>query len=610
MKVALAQINPTIGDISGNTELILQRVDEAKQAGAGMIVFPELAVFGYPPKDLVHRKDLVQRNVAAVQAIAAKCHGIDAIVGFVKPTTSNRGKGVQNAAAVCRDGKVVATYVKALLPTYDVFDESRYFDVGRSVVTVKLENAAAPVTYGVTICEDLWNDQQFDGRQVYGYDPVQETVTGGAKLLVNLSASPFQAGKQQIREQIFGEQMREFRVPLLYVNQVGGNDDLVFDGGTIVMDANGQVIARAKAFVEELLIVELNDPSHFRAGAESPSPHPAEPFAQAKEKSSFIAATKSEPGARATGFDAPYASKQALEPRPQGSGHNRIEPYPDRLDSIRHALVLGLRDYVKKCGFDSVVLGLSGGIDSAITAALAVEALGANHVHGVAMPSRYSSDHSVQDAEALARNLGIDYRVIPIEDTHRTMEAAMEPHFRGLPRGVAEENLQARIRGNLLMALSNKFNWLLLTTGNKSELAVGYCTLYGDMCGGLAVISDVPKTVVYELSRRINASMGRPWIPQRTIDKPPSAELRENQLDSDSLPPYDLLDAILEQYIEHEKSIDDMVALGFDRPTVERVFRLVDRSEYKRKQAAVGLRVTSRAFGTGRRIPIAMKGTV
>lgn len=551
MRVALAQINPTVGDIPGNTERILARLEEAKRARAHLAVFPELAVFGYPPKDLVLRKDLVQHNVAAIQAIADHCRGIDAVVGFVHPESSNRGKGVQNAAAVCREGKIAAIYAKALLPTYDVFDESRYFDAGRRVVTIDAGTAMSRTSYGVTICEDLWNDQQFDGRQVYGYDPVQETVAGGARLLVNISASPFQAGKQQVREQIFGEQMREFGIPLLYVNQVGGNDDLIFDGGTLAMNDRGQVIARARAFSEELLVVDF--------------------------------------GATTAG---------------------RIEPYPDRLDSIRQALVLGLRDYVSKCGFEHVVLGLSGGIDSALTAAIAVEALGAAHVHGVAMPSRFSSDHSLSDAKELASNLSIDFRVIPIEDVHRAMESAVEPHFGGRLRDVTEENLQARIRGNLLMALSNKFNWLLLTTGNKSELAVGYCTLYGDMCGGLAVISDVPKTVVYELARRINQSMGRPWIPQRTIDKPPSAELRENQLDSDSLPPYDLLDAILEQYIEHEKPIDEIVASGFDRVMVERIVRMVDRSEYKRKQAAVGLRVTSRAFGTGRRIPIAMKGIV
>lgn len=546
LTVGLAQINPIVGDVRGNSAKIAQRIREARDAGAQLVVFPELTVMGYPPKDLVLRADLVQRNVDAVEDLARECRDICAVIGFVEAAP---GSSIFNAAAVCRDARVERVYRKALLPTYDVFDECRYFREGTEVCTFPFRHDRSELTIGVTICEDLWNDRQFGGRRAYDVDPVARTVAAGARVLLNLSASPFQAGKQQIRESIFGGQIREQRVPLVYVNQVGGNDDLIFDGGSLVMDVDGQVVARARTFEEDLLIVQFGE--HI-------------------------------------------------------SG--RHEPYPERIESVRRALVLGLRDYARKCGFQHVLLGLSGGIDSALTAALAVEALGPEFVHGVALPSRFSSDHSIEDARALAEALGIDFDVMPIEPMHRSFEAALRPRFGDRPPDVAEENLQARIRGNLLMALSNKFNWLLLTTGNKSELAVGYCTLYGDMCGGLALLSDVPKTVVYELARHINQSAGRELIPRRSIDKPPSAELRANQFDSDSLPSYDVLDAILEQHIEHEADVEAIVAAGFDRDTVNRIVRMVERSEYKRKQSPIGIRVTSRAFGTGRRVPIAMRG--
>ena len=548
MKVALAQTNPTVGDIDGNADRLIERIESARSAGAELVVSPELAVFGYPPKDLVLRRDLVRKNVAAVERIAARCTGLTAVVGYVQPDPTGGGKGIFNAAAVCRDGKLECWYAKTLLPTYDVFDESRYFNAGQEPRTFALRVRGKSCRCGLTICEDLWNNRQFEGRRVYGIDPIQRSVGAGAEMLINLSGSPYRVGVQQERETLFAGQIQEYGVPLIYVNQVGGNDDLIFDGGSLVLDRTGNLLARAKSFAEDLLIVDL-----------------------------------------------------------ASAGGGEIEPQYERIGEIRAALVLGLRDYIVKCGFEKVVVGLSGGVDSAVTAALAVEAIGRQAVNGVAMPSRYSSDHSLEDARQLAEELGIAFTVIPIESVHRAFEGAMAPHFAKRPRGVAEENIQARIRGSLLMGLSNKFGWLLLTTGNKSELAVGYCTLYGDLCGGLAVLSDVPKTVVYELARDINASAGGSRIPLRTIEKPPSAELRENQVDQDTLPPYEVLDPILEQYVEHDRSTEEIAALGFERATVERVARMVERNEYKRKQSPVGLKVTSRAFGTGRRMPIAAR---
>ncbi len=551
MKVALAQLNPTVGDIDGNAARILESVDQAQTADAELVVFPELVVMGYPPKDLLLREDLIRRNVEAVERVAAACTKTTAVVGYVRPDPTGSGTGNFNAAAVCHQGRIIASYAKRLLPTYDVFDESRYFNPGASVTTFDLPTGDATTRIGLTICEDLWNDRQFETKEVYDVDPIAQTVDAGADLIVNLSASPYRAGVQRHREDLFASQARDHHTPLVYVNQVGGNDDLIFDGTSILLDAEGYVRARANAFEQDMLVVDLDDLD----GA-------------------------------------------------------RVEPYPEAIEGIRGALVLGIRDYLAKCGFSGVVIGLSGGIDSALTAALAVEAVGAQHVHGVAMPSRYSSDHSVEDARRLAENLGVDFRIIEIESVHQAFEEALVPILSqcvGDDSGIAEENIQARIRGNILMALSNKSGSLLITTGNKSELAVGYCTLYGDMCGGLAVLSDVPKTVVYQLARHINESEGRELIPQRTIDKPPSAELRPDQKDQDSLPPYEMLDAILERHVERELAVDAIVEEGFDRATVERVADLVHRAEYKRKQAPIGLKVTSRAFGTGRRMPIAAR---
>jgi len=545
MRVGLAQFDPTVGDIEGNIGLLLESIRRAQSQRVDLLVASEMCVLGYPPKDLVLRDDVVRAGVRAVERIACACEPLTALIGLAMPDPSGGGKGLLNAVAVCRNRRIEATYAKMLLPTYDVFDESRYFTAGRDACVIDVPSADAPVPIGITVCEDLWNNRQFEGRRVYGVDPITKTVEAGAKLIVNLSASPYRAGVQADREALFKSQAKELHVPLVYANQVAGNDDLLFDGASLALDANGELIARAKAFEEDFLVVEL------------------------------------------------------------GGNANRIEPYPDRIAGIRSALRLGIRDYVRKCGFTDVVIGLSGGIDSALTAALAVESLGSDRVHGVAMPSRYSSKHSVEDARELAENLGIDFREIGLEQVHAAHESALASHFGRVPSGVAAENIQARIRGTLLMALSNQFGWLLLTTGNKSELAVGYCTLYGDMCGGLAVLSDVPKTVVYELARAINEDETR--IPVRTIEKPPSAELREDQKDQDTLPAYEVLDGILEQYVEHDRSVEEIVATGLDRATVERVVQMVRKNEYKRQQAAVGLKVTARAFGTGRRMPIAAR---
>jgi len=548
MRVALAQLNPTVGDIDGNADRFIAAIGQAAEAGADVVVGPELAVIGYPPRDLVLRRDIVERNVAAVRRIAERCTRLTAVVGFVRPDPTGHGRGVYNAAAVCRDGQIEATYNKMLLPTYDVFDEWRYFNPGDEPLVIDLPVAEGIRKVGITICEDLWNNRQFEGRRVYGVDPIARSVQAGADVLINISASPFREEIHLDREALFSAQLKEHRVPLAYVNQVGGNDHLIFDGASMVFDESGRVIARARAFADDFLVVDLG-----------------------------------------------------------GQGQNRIEPYPDAVGQVRAALVLGIRDYMGKCGFAEAVIGLSGGIDSAVTAALAVEAIGAKHVHGVAMPSRFSSRHSIEDAEHLSHNLGIDLRTIPIEEAHAALESTLRPTFDELPPDATEENVQARIRGTILMSLSNKFGWLLLTTGNKSELAVGFCTLYGDMCGGLAVLSDVPKTMVYQLANQINKGPGRARIPQRTIEKPPSAELRPNQLDEDTVPPYAVLDPILEEYIEHGRSPEEIVEMGFDRATVERVARMVQCSEYKRKQAPVGLKVTSKAFGTGRRMPIAAR---
>jgi len=571
MRIALAQINPTVGDLPGNTRKINTFIDRAKSAGAKAVVFPELALIGYPPKDLLLKPQFVQDNLRALQTIASRVNGIDVIVGYAELNTQPVGRPLHNAVALLRDGNVVSRHFKTLLPTYDVFDESRYFEPGKrqpqsNVVTM----AGSPV--GLSICEDLWNDEKMIPHRLYHENPIADLFAAGAELMINTSASPFVVGKNDFRLALFASQVKQFRKALVYVNQVGGNDELVFDGNSVVIDADGNVLAQAKDFEEDLLVVDL------------------------PQRTAEIG----KPVLTASAAQVQQFADQAFDLDKQ---HNS----PKAIESIYKALVLGLRDYVRKCGFKSVVLGLSGGIDSALTAALAVAAFGKEHVVGVAMPSRYSSEHSVDDARKLAKNLGIEFQIIPIQPAHEAYEKMLAPAFAGRAPDVAEENLQARIRGALLMAFSNKFNHLLLTTGNKSELAVGYCTLYGDMCGGLAVISDVPKTVVYRVAEFINQQAGHDLIPRGSITKPPSAELRPNQMDQDSLPPYEILDAILHRYVEEEKGVQQIIAEGFDPATTHRVVKLIDRSEYKRRQSAPGIKVTSRAFGFGRRMPIAQK---
>jgi NAD+ synthase (glutamine-hydrolysing) len=566
MRFALGQINPTVGDIVGNTRLMLEAIAAAKSAQADLVIFPELSVLGYPPRDLLLKPSLITQQEEALSIVAEACRGIAALVGYAEPNSSKDGRKLFNAAALVADGKILARRHKSLLPTYDVFDEARYFEPG----PVGEITAFSDRRLGISICEDLWNDEQFLERTLYHMNPIAGLAGAGAEVLINISASPFVVGKNEFRRKLFGHQARRWKMPIVYVNQVGGNDELLFDGNSCVFGIDGKVIAHAADFAEDLLIVDV--------------PVGSETSGAAAEKKSVSVSI--------------------------GSGPERA-PAREGIASIHAALVLGLRDYARKCGFKSCVLGLSGGIDSAVVAALAVEAVGAANVLGVSLPSRYSSDHSKSDAQILAERLGVKFETIAIEPIHRAMEGAVEPLFHGLPPGLAEENMQARIRGNVLMSLSNKFGHLLLTTGNKSEVATGYCTLYGDMCGGLAVISDVPKMMVYELARHLNReaeALGKPApIPEGTLTKPPSAELRPNQKDQDSLPPYDVLDAIIFRYVEEEKSTWQIIGEGFDQETVLRIARLIDLNEYKRKQMAPGLKVTSRAFGFGRRMPIAQR---
>ncbi|MBK9127249.1 MAG: NAD+ synthase [Phycisphaerales bacterium] len=561
MRIALVQTNPTIGDIDGNAARVIAGLRQAADAGADLALFPEQTLIGYPAKDLLLRRDVIRRNVEALRRIAdltgelkggrggaGGARGIGAVVGFAEPNDEPAGRPLYNSVAWLHGGKVLACSRKRLLPTYDVFDEARYFEAARSQPVIEFGG----LRFGLTVCEDMWSREEMHGQPLYDCDPIGDLVRAGAQVILNVSASPYFLDKHEVRVGLMAEHARRHGVPILFVNQVGGNDELIFDGSSTVVDASGRLAGLARSFDEDMLIVDLPTPS----------------------------------------APAPLA---------------RIEPHPTGPAALHDALVLGLRDYVRKCGFRSVVLGLSGGIDSAVVAALAATALGPRQVHGVAMPSRYSSDHSVADARALAEALGIAFSVIPIEPMHAAYEQALAPSFAGRAPDVTEENIQARVRGALLMALSNKFGSLLLTTGNKSELAVGYCTLYGDMCGGLAVISDVPKTMIYRLAEHINARAGRAVIPAGTLTKPPSAELRPNQTDQDSLPAYDVLDAILERYEVRLESRDEIVAAGFEPRVVDDVLHKIRISEYKRQQAAPGLKVTSRAFGFGRRMPIAAR---
>jgi NAD+ synthase (glutamine-hydrolysing) len=545
MKIALLQINPTVGDLAGNARLILDALGAAR--GADLAVTPELALVGYLPRDLLLGAGFVARSWDTLADLARDAAALPPVlVGLPEPNTSDQGRPLFNTAAFLRGGAIEHRFRKALLPTYDVFDEDRYFEPFHGPQILDLGGRRL----GISICEDIWNDRDFWKRPRYHHDPIEALAGAGAEVVLNLSASPFSAGKHARREEMLSSLALKHRRPVLYVNQFGGNDDLVFDGRSCAFDAHGAVIARGRSFDADVVVCDLD---------------------------------AARPIAPATDLD--------------------VE------SEIWRALVLGTRDYARKCGFTSAVLGLSGGIDSALTAAIAAEALGAKHVLGVLMPSPYSSRGSLDDSHQLAVNLGIDTLTLPIEPAMQVMSATLGDAFAGAPGGVAEENIQARVRGNLLMALSNQRGALLLTTGNKSELSVGYCTLYGDMSGGLAVIADVPKTMVYRVARWRNGQAGRAVIPDASLTKAPSAELRPNQTDQDSLPPYDVLDDILQRHIERHQPAEDIVAAGLDPDTVDRVLRLVRLAEFKRKQAAPGLKVTDRAFGTGWRMPIAAKLT-
>ena len=543
MKIALGQINPTVGDFSGNATKIIDFSRRAQAAGAGLIVFPELSVCGYPPRDLVERPSFVTHNREAAERIAAQTKGIAVICGLVTPADSDAGKSVMNSAALLMEGKIAFLQSKMLLPTYDVFDEMRNFAPARKQELFPFcGNRMA-----LTICEDAWNDKQFWVKRLYTVDPVEALIQAGANFVLNISASPFWIGKRELRRDMLASIARQHNVPVVLVNQVGGNDSLVFDGSSLVLNREGNVIAQGRSFEEDLI----------------------------------------------------YFDSQTLT----GEMHEQVAG--DEA-SAYSALVLGTRDYIQKCGFQKAIVGLSGGIDSALTAVIAADAVGAENVIGVGMPGPYSSPGSIADARALARNLGIRFELLSINPAYEAYRQILSGVFAGLPQDVTEENIQSRARGAVLMALSNKFGAIVLSTGNKSELGVGYCTLYGDMVGGLAVISDVPKTLVYRLSAYVNSR--RPVIPQASLEKAPSAELRPDQKDSDSLPPYEILDAILEDYIEDSHSAEQIAAdRKFDIELVKRVIRMVDRAEYKRQQAAPGLKISPKAFGYGRRVPIAAK---
>ncbi|HTT24813.1 MAG TPA: NAD+ synthase [Candidatus Sulfotelmatobacter sp.] len=546
VKVALGQINPTVGDFSGNALKIIDFAQRAKSAGAGLILFPELSVCGYPPRDLVERSSFVVRNRQSAEEIARSTAGIAVICGLVTPADSDTGKSVMNSAAFLMDGKIQLIQSKMLLPTYDVFDEVRNFAPAKSQQLFPFcGNRMA-----LTICEDAWNDKQFWPKRLYTIDPVEKLIQEGGNFVLNISASPFWIGKREFRRDMLASIARQHEVPVALVNQVGGNDSLIFDGSSLVLNRDGMVIAQGKSFEEDLIYFDSADLT--------------------------------------------------------GEMHEQV---PGDEGSAYAALVLGTRDYIRKCGFQKAIVGLSGGIDSALTAVIAADAVGPENVIGVGMPGPYSSQGSIDDARALAQNLGIRFELLSINPAYEAYREILRPVFAGLKEDVTEENIQSRARGTLLMSLSNKLGAIVLSTGNKSELGVGYCTLYGDMVGGLAVISDVPKTLVYGLAQYVNSQ--RSVIPRASIEKPPSAELRPDQKDSDSLPPYDVLDAVLEDYVEDSHAAEQ-IALdrGIDMETVRKVMRMVDRAEYKRQQAAPGLKISPKAFGYGRRFPIAAKSEV
>ncbi|MCU0534702.1 MAG: NAD+ synthase [Hydrococcus sp. Prado102] len=550
MKIAIAQLNPTIGDLSGNAKQILEAAQKASQEGIRLLLTPELSLCGYPPRDLLLRPDFVAAITTKLEELARQLPTqIAVLVGTVElnPYAISKGqKSLFNSMALLDGRQIKQIFHKRLLPTYDVFDEDRYFEPGYQANLFSLSS----LKIGVTICEDLWNDEGFWGKRNYEINPIEDLAKLGVDLIVNLSASPYTANKQKLREAMLKHSASRYQTPIIYVNQVGGNDDLIFDGNSVAFNRLGDVVCRAKAFTSDVETIEFDE--------------------QLKD---LLPAS--------------------------------ITLLPETTEKeIFRALVLGVKDYARKCGFSKVILGLSGGIDSSLVAAIATEAMGADNVLGVLMPSPYSSEHSVTDAELLVNNLGINSYKLPIGDLMKSYDQLLEPLFAGTEFGIAEENLQSRIRGNLLMAIANKFGHLLLSTGNKSEMAVGYCTLYGDMNGGLAVIADVPKTRVFSICQWLNRT--KEIIPHNVLIKPPSAELKPGQVDQDSLPPYEILDDILERAIHHHQSITQIVEAGHDRAVVSKVMKLISRAEFKRKQAPPGLKITDRAFGTGWRMPIAV----
>ena len=576
LRVALAQINVTVGDLEGNTQKILASMRQAHEAGAHIVCVPELALPGYPPEDLLLKPGFVAANLHKLDELVDTSRdlpGLTSVIGFV-----DRDHDIYNAAAIIHEGKLYGIYHKHFLPNYGVFDENRYFQAGHKAPVFLING----VHVGVNICEDVW----------YPTGPMTLQAYAGAEVILNINGSPYYAGKLIFREEMLATRAADNSVIVAYLNMVGGQDELVFDGGSMVFNEQGTLIARAKEFVEDMLIVDLDTASVFRSRLHDPRRR-QERLRVEPDVVPIITISDEEPQES--------ASKAPIYPL---GAPQRIEPKMERLEEIYSALLLGTRDYVHKTGFKKAIIGLSGGIDSSLTAAIAVDALGAENVLGISMPSGYSSAGSRSDAQELAENLGIQFLTIPIEETFRTALKMMQPALGEGDPGLAAENLQARIRGNILMTTSNKSGAIVLTTGNKSEMAVGYATLYGDMAGGFAVLKDVLKTLVYELAVYRNSLGEKPVIPHSAIEKPPSAELRPGQKDTDSLPPYEILDPILKAYVEDDRSFEEIVAMGFDRKTVERVMRMVDTSEYKRRQAPPGVKITTRAFGRDRRLPI------
>jgi NAD+ synthase (glutamine-hydrolysing) len=568
LRIGISQINVTVGDFYGNTQKILGAITEAKTLGVDIITFPELAICGYPPEDLLFKPQFIGENLRCLDKIADNASGLAVIVGFV-----DAKEDIYNAAAIIDDGKLISIYHKIYLPNYGVFDENRYFQAGKECPVYIIGG----VGVGVNICEDIW----------YEAGPATAQAYAGAEVIINISASPYHAGKRNFRERMLGTRASDSVAIVVHTNLVGGQDELVFDGNSMVLNEKGELVARGKQFEEDLIVVDLDVESVFRTRLHDP---------RWRKEAIFLHAQPWHT-ARIVVSESPFtASKPALPPR-----QVEVRGLPGE---VYDALVLGTRDYITKNGFEKVVIGLSGGIDSSLVATIAVDALGPANVIGVSMPSRHSSSGSISDAELLTRNLGIKHMTVPVEKIFQAYLDTLTDNFRKTKPDATEENIQARVRGNILMALSNKFNWLVLTTGNKSEMATGYTTLYGDMAGGFAVIKDVPKTLVYELATYRNSAAGQDVIPSSVINKAPSAELRPEQKDADTLPPYDLLDPILTAYVEEDKSVEQIIGIGFEAEIVKRAARLVDTSEYKRRQAPPGIKITPRAFGRDRRLPI------